>query len=77
MPAVGFADGDQVARRLAGLEDDDHLIGLRPPEVGIDEGLRRSSAGASTIGTPHWAARAVTQCWYWVAISRSTALLTG
>jgi hypothetical protein len=39
--------------------------------------VSRRPAGGSTIGVRHSAARAVTQRWYWVAMSVKTALLTG
>ena len=37
MPAGAFPDRRQDPRGLAGFQDDDDLIGLRPPEVSVDE----------------------------------------
>jgi hypothetical protein len=46
------------------------MVGIGAAEVRVHEPVPATVA-------PHCAARAVTQCWYWAAISRSTALLTG
>jgi hypothetical protein len=37
MPAVISANGNEDARRFPRLQDDDDVIGLRPPKVAIDE----------------------------------------
>jgi hypothetical protein len=39
MPAVVLADGNQDPRRLAGLENDDDLIGFRVAEIPVDEAV--------------------------------------
>jgi hypothetical protein len=43
MPRVILADGNQDARRLARLEDDDDLVRFRPPEVSVDEVVATSN----------------------------------
>jgi hypothetical protein len=77
MPAVVFADGHEIARRFAGFEDHDDVIGFCPGEVPIDKLVATLCCRGVDDGDAHWAARAVTQCWYWAAMSQRTALLTG
>src|SRR5437870_5210419 len=42
----------------------------QPTEVRLHERVP-PLLGGGIMGTPHWTARAVTQCWYCVAMSRS------
>jgi hypothetical protein len=77
MPAVVLADRHQIPGGFARLQDEDDMIGVGPTEVRVDERVAPLVRGGLQDGHPPFRRLCDDHCWYWVAMSRRTPLLTG